>query len=53
MATFTQFAVAAAEEAVEDAGWRPRSEEERENAVCIPTSYPVDDIDIVFDRAYV
>jgi 3-oxoacyl-(acyl-carrier-protein) synthase len=42
MATFAQFAVAAAEEAVEDAGWRPRSEQEREDAVGIlPPLHPV------------
>lgn len=34
MATFTQYAVVAAEEALSDAGWRPESEEERSMAVC-------------------
>lgn len=33
MALFSQYAVAAAEEALEDSGWRPNSDEEQERAV--------------------
>lgn len=33
MALFSQYAVAAAEEALEDSGWGPRSDEEQERTV--------------------
>ena len=33
MSTFMQYAVAAAEEALTDAGWRPRTREEQERTV--------------------
>ncbi|KAI9864093.1 MAG: Mitochondrial beta-keto-acyl synthase [Trichoglossum hirsutum] len=50
MATFAQFAVAAAEEAVEDAGWRPRSEQEREDAgVCLGSG--IGSLDDVYDTS--
>lgn len=37
MARFAQYAMAATEEALEDAGWRPSTEdaEEREMTVCL------------------
>jgi 3-oxoacyl-[acyl-carrier-protein] synthase II len=34
MARFAQFAMAATEEALEDAAWRPTSDEQREATVC-------------------
>lgn len=34
MALFAQYAMAAAEEALEDAGWKPVDGEQRENTVC-------------------
>lgn len=40
MALFSQYAVAAAEEALEDSGWRPRSDEEQERAVRSTLSTP-------------
>ncbi|RPB13958.1 beta-ketoacyl synthase [Morchella conica CCBAS932] len=50
MATFTQYAVAAAEEALGDAGWRPESEEERSMAgVCIGSG--IGSLDDVFNTA--
>lgn len=33
MATFSQYAVAAAEEALKDSGWRPGSNEQQERTV--------------------
>lgn len=33
MATFTQYAMAASHEALEDAGWTPQSEEDRQATV--------------------
>ena len=36
MAVFTQYAVAAAQEALDDACWAPKTEEEREMTVCDP-----------------
>lgn len=35
MARFAQYAMAATEEAIEGAGWRPSAPEEREAMVCI------------------
>lgn len=50
MATFTQYAVAAAEEALRDAGWRPESEEERGMAgVCIGSG--IGSLDDVYNAA--
>lgn len=34
MARFAQFAIAATEEALEDAAWRPTTDEQREATVC-------------------
>lgn len=34
MALFTQYALAATEEALEDAGWKPTVSEQREATVC-------------------
>lgn len=34
MARFTQYALAATEEAVEEAGWKPAGFEQREATVC-------------------
>jgi hypothetical protein len=36
MATFTQYAIAAAQEALDDACWMPKTEEERQMTVCTP-----------------
>lgn len=40
MALFAQYAVAAAEEALEDAGWKPTSHEQREATVSRCSSTP-------------
>jgi hypothetical protein len=37
MALFSQYSIAAAEEALQDAGWAPKTEEELERTVPIPT----------------
>lgn len=39
MARFAQFAMAATEEALEDAAWRPTSDEQREATVCSLSPY--------------
>lgn len=36
MSKFMQYAVTASQEALDDAGWYPQSEEEREMSVCFP-----------------
>ena len=36
MATFAQYALAATEEALQDAGWKPEKEEDLESTVSLP-----------------
>jgi 3-oxoacyl-[acyl-carrier-protein] synthase II len=50
MSLFTQYAVAAAEMALDDAGWRPSSELERENTgVCLGTG--IGNLDEMYDTS--
>lgn len=39
MARFAQYAMAATEEALEDAGWKPTAFEQREMTVCMSVRY--------------
>lgn len=42
MAMFAQYAMAATEEALEDAGWKPTVFEQREATVRFPWRYPLE-----------